>query len=168
MNELDLSPESAERMASRLEHRAPLYADRDRAAALLRALAKEVGKVAFVGALEELEHWPDLANVRFAVRHGDSVYEVPPDQVTGIFEALASHVDAMVPWARSIVDQYREVESLRDQRTGLINELIMLRDRFAKIPNCEACKGVGTGGTRHDFATGECSDCRGSGKVIRV
>jgi hypothetical protein len=74
---------------------------------------------AVIAALQELEKWPDLPNVRFGVKlnvaGGTEDWTLRPEQVTGIYEALSRHVATLLPFGVEAVKALHEVAALRER-----------------------------------------------------
>ncbi|MBU8920814.1 MAG: hypothetical protein KOO63_03040 [Bacteroidales bacterium] len=74
-------------------------------------------------ALEELSKWPDLAMVQFKgefnVDGTVKTYALPPEKLTGVFEALRKHQAECEPTARECVEWWYQREAIEAELRDL-------------------------------------------------
>ena len=79
-------------------------------------------QASFIGCLEELSNWPELAGVQYGVRILDpetmqtGIMAVEASKVVGIMEGIHRHATEMLGFGNRAVSALRDVEGLRIER----------------------------------------------------
>jgi len=77
-------------------------------------------QASLLSALEELSKWPEMSGIKYHVlvknEEGDlepQLRQVPPSEMTGVFESLLRHTEANLPFGQDCLRAGQSIDGLR-------------------------------------------------------